>query len=234
MSNFNDKFRNKILNDLTYRARVQHQTRKYEHCMEELKQLNANSVTWFSKLDTQKLAQAYDQGYRYGWMTTNIVECINRVLKGAQMLLITALVQLTFYQCVSYFDTHRGEIHASMRCGDMYAAYVVNKFTRAEAKASGHTVSIISRNNPIFKVITALHGFHMDKGHNKQVVKLNEGTCSCNKWQSFGISCSHVLVVCAHMRIDSWQFMDKYYIMDTYVSSYAVEFNPIPHENYWP
>ena len=68
MSNFNDKFRNKILKDMAYRAGVQHQTREYERCMEEVKQMNANSVTSFSKLDTQKWAQAYDQGYRYGWM----------------------------------------------------------------------------------------------------------------------------------------------------------------------
>ena len=72
----------------------------------------------------------------------------------------------------------------------------------------------------------------MDKGHNKQVVKLNEGTCSCNKWQSFGISCSHVLAVFDNMRIDSWQFVDKYYMMDTYASSYEVELNPFPHEDY--
>ena len=121
-----------------------------------------------------------------------------------------------------------------MTCGDMYTAYVVNKFTRAKAKASGHIVSIISQNNQMFEVIIALHGFHMDKGHNKQVVKLNEGACSCNKWQSFGILCSHVLAVCSHMRNDSWQFVDKYYMMDTYASSYVVEFNPIPHEDYWP
>ena len=182
MSNFNDKFRNKILKDMANRAGVQHQTRKYECCMENLKQLNANSVTWFSKLDTKKWTQAYDQGYRYGWMTTNIVECINGVLIGARMLPITTLVQLTFCRCVSYFDTRRGKISVRMTCGDMYIEYAVNKFTRAEAKASGHTVSIISRNNQMFEVITALHGFRMDKEHNKQVVKLNEGTCSFNKW----------------------------------------------------
>ena len=68
-----------------------------------------------------------------------------------------------------------------MTCGDMYTEYTINKFTRAEAKASEHIVSIISLNIQMFKVITALHGFHMDKGHNKQGVKLNEGTCSCNK-----------------------------------------------------
>ena len=91
----------------------------------------------------------------------------------------------------------------------MYIAYAVDKFTRAKAKASRHTVSIISQNNQMFKVMTTLRGFHMDKEHNKRVFKLNEGTCSCNKWQSFGIPYSHVLAICAHMRIDSWQFVEK-------------------------
>ena len=45
VSNFNDKFRNKILKDMTYMVGVQHKTQKYEPCMEELNQLNANSVT---------------------------------------------------------------------------------------------------------------------------------------------------------------------------------------------
>ena len=94
------------------------------------------------------------------------------------MLPISTLVQLTLYQCVLYFDTCRGEIRARMTCGDMYNEYIVNKFTRAEAKTSGHIVSIISRNNQMLEVITALHGFYMDKWHNEQVVKLNEGTCS--------------------------------------------------------
>ncbi|KAJ9672503.1 hypothetical protein PVL29_025922 [Vitis rotundifolia] len=234
VSNFNDKFKNKVLKELAYRAGCQHQPRKYERYMEELKRLDEKSLAWFSKLDTQKWTQAYDLGYRYGWMTTNIAECINRVLKGARMLPITALVQLTFYRCVSYFETRRAEIRARMAAGDVYTTYAIEKFRRAEAKASGHTVTIFHRIQQTFEVITALHGFHMDKGRNKQVVKLNEGTCSCNKWQSFGIPCSHVLAVSAHMRIDSWQFVDKYYRMDAYASSYAPEFNPIPHESYWP
>ena len=91
-------------------------------------------------------------------MTTKIAKCINRVLKKARMLPITALVQLTFNRCVSYFDTLRGEIHVIMTCGDMYTAYAVNKFTRVEAKASRYSVSIIFRNNQMFEVITTLHG----------------------------------------------------------------------------
>ena len=120
------------------------------------------------------------------WMTTNIVECINGVLKGAKMLSITTLLRLTFYCCFSYFETHRTEIQTQMENGDLYTSYAINKIT-----------------NEIFEVIIASYEFHMDKGNNIQIVKLKERTCTCNKWQSFGIPYSHVLVVCARARIDS-------------------------------
>ena len=90
-----------------------------------------------------------------------------------------------------------------MAAGDVYTMYAVDKFKRVEVEANEHTMTIFHRINQTFEVITALHGFHIDKGRNKQVVKLNECTCSYNKWQSFGIPCSHVLPVYAHMRIDS-------------------------------
>ena len=80
--------------------------------MEELKRLNDKCVGWFSKMDTKKWTQAYDGGFRYGLMTTNIVECINGVLKGARMLPITALVEVTFYRCVTYFEKCCAEIRA--------------------------------------------------------------------------------------------------------------------------
>ncbi|KAL6326327.1 hypothetical protein AAG906_005521 [Vitis piasezkii] len=90
-SNFNDKYRNKMLKDLVYRAGSQHQPRKYESCMIELKRLDEKCLEWFNKLDTKKWTLAHDGGHRYGWMTTNIVECINGVLKGLECYLSTLL-----------------------------------------------------------------------------------------------------------------------------------------------
>ena len=72
-----------------------------------VKRLNDKCVRWFEKIDTKKWTQAYDGGFRYGLMTTNIVECINGVLKGARMLPITTLVEVTFYRCVTYFEKRR-------------------------------------------------------------------------------------------------------------------------------
>ena len=114
-------------------------------------------------------------------MAINIIEYINRVLKVIRMLPITALVQLTVYRCVSYFGTSIAKIHARMASGDMYTTYAVDKFRRIEAKASGHIMTIFHIINQTFEGITTLYGFHMDKGCNKQVVKLNKCTCSCNE-----------------------------------------------------
>ena len=114
----------------------------------------------------------------------------------------------------------------------MYTTYVMTKVTNYEAKASGHFVRIFDREIEMFDVTIIAHGFHMDKRDNKQVVNLKDCKCTCNKWQSFGIPCSHVLAVCAHARIDSWQYVDKYYTMDAYVGHYTPKIFPIPHEAY--
>ena len=134
---------------------------------------------------------------------------------------------------MSYFETCKAKICVIMAVRDVNTVHAIDKFRRTRDKTSGHTRTIFHRIHQTFEVITTLHGFHIDKGRNKQVVKLNECTRSYNKWQSFGIPCSHVLAVCAHMRKNSWQFFEKYYKMDVYASSYTFEFNPIPHESYW-
>ena len=170
-----------MLKDLVYRARSQHQPRKYESCMTELKQLDKKCLEWFNRLDTKKWTLAHDGGRRYEWMTTNIAECINGVLKGARMLPITALLRLTFYRCVSYFETRRTEIQTRMANGDLYTSYTINKMTKYESRASGHTVNIFHLSNEIFEVTTAPHGFHIDKGNNIQIVKLKERPCTWNK-----------------------------------------------------
>ena len=46
----------------------------------------------------------FDEGYRYGAMTTNISECFNGVLKGARSLPITTMVKYTWFKLNAYFD----------------------------------------------------------------------------------------------------------------------------------
>ena len=83
------------MKDLVYKVESQHQPRKFQLYMEKLQKLNEKCVHFFEKVEKEKWTQAYDKGFRYGCMTTNIVESINGVFKGAHILPIIALVQFT-------------------------------------------------------------------------------------------------------------------------------------------
>ena len=60
--------------------------------------------------EKHKWARAHDDGgWRYGDMTSNLVECFNNVLKGARALPVTAIVEYTFFKLNEYFQRHSEE-----------------------------------------------------------------------------------------------------------------------------
>ena len=69
--------------------------------------INSRCMSFFYDIPIEKWTRAHDGGFRYGWMTTNLSECMNGVFKGAQMLSINAIAQITFFKCVSYFEKIR-------------------------------------------------------------------------------------------------------------------------------
>nr|KJB30888.1 hypothetical protein B456_005G166100 [Gossypium raimondii] len=46
--------------------------------------------------------------------------------------------------------------------------------------------------------------------------------------------CSHVMVVRGRLALDNWQYIENYYSIEHYFQTWASQFNPIPHEIYWP
>nr|GEY34104.1 hypothetical protein [Tanacetum cinerariifolium] len=107
INNFNDKFRSAQLKALAYRAGSQNQVPKFNSIMEEIGRLNPRARQWLAGHSLSKWTLAHDGGNRYGFLTTNLSEIFNSVLKGARFLPITTCVQLTFYRLVHYFNVRR-------------------------------------------------------------------------------------------------------------------------------
>ena len=60
--------------------------------------------------EKHKWARAHDEGgWRYGDMTSNMVECFNNVLRGSRPLPVTAIVEYTFFKINEYFLMHSAE-----------------------------------------------------------------------------------------------------------------------------
>ncbi|XP_057746253.1 uncharacterized protein LOC130965511 [Arachis stenosperma] len=95
--------------------------------------INAAVVRSYS----QTYALAFDGGYRWSHMTTNIVECINSVLKGARNLPINALVKTIFYKLNELFTRKRAEAKARINAGHVFSELVTSKL-HANQLASGN------------------------------------------------------------------------------------------------
>ncbi|XP_057733717.1 uncharacterized protein LOC130948860 [Arachis stenosperma] len=76
---------------------------------------------WCDAIGLRHWVLAFDEGYRWGHMTTNLVECINSVLKGARNLPVLALVRATYYRLNELFTWKSAETHERKRAGFTYS-----------------------------------------------------------------------------------------------------------------
>ncbi|PPD80668.1 hypothetical protein GOBAR_DD22396 [Gossypium barbadense] len=61
-------------------------------------QMNTSIRQWLGTMEPWQWAQSLDEGFRYGQMTTNLVEGINAVLLKIRHLLISSVFSATFYK----------------------------------------------------------------------------------------------------------------------------------------
>ena len=168
-SNFNSRFRDPKLRDVVKRAGMQTQPRKFHKYMRNIEKFNPEAVQWLNEIPLAKWTRSHDDGRRYGMMTTNISECFNGVLKNARFLPITALVQLTFFRLVSYFEGRRVQAIEAMDRNERFTPFVTGHVISNQAKATSHTITRFDRATGLFQVQTARRGPNMNKGDNTQV-----------------------------------------------------------------
>ena len=106
-SNFMTRFKDKLLKNLVCRAALANTERKFNKHKNTIRRINSEALQWLEAIPFQLWTLSHNGGRRYGLMTTNISEVFNSVLKGARSLLVTALVQLTFFRLNSYFVARR-------------------------------------------------------------------------------------------------------------------------------
>ncbi|KAK1382583.1 SWIM-type domain-containing protein [Heracleum sosnowskyi] len=152
-------------------------------------------------------------------------------IKVARKLPITALVKSIFYKVVTYFDQRRLEIENQCVDGNEFTHHANKMLNRWKERSSGHHVKLFDRDSWVFTVTTMKRG---QKGGNEQIVRLMEGICTCNKWQTFHIPCSHVLACCVKQNLEYKSLVSEWYRLDNARKVYGSAFEPLPDEDAWP
>ena len=189
---------------------------------------NVAAARWIEAIPKEKWAQSFDDGHRFGHMTTNLAEAVNGVLKGARNLPITALVQSTFFRVLDYFVKRGKEAEERIASGHRYSNDLTIALQSNIEKASAFGVRAYDRMNAIFQVQTKFDT-RLNKGGNTQIVNLHERTCTCGKFQHLHFPCSHAIAACHTVSIDFHQFVHPVYCMDSLLNAYRGAWFPIPH-----
>ncbi|QHO43549.1 uncharacterized protein DS421_5g163690 [Arachis hypogaea] len=160
-------------------------------------------------------------------MTTNLVECINSILKGARNLPVTALVKATFYRLNELFTRKRAKAEARINDGLVFSELVTTK-VHANQRASGNIqVSCFDRENEVFEVREMPSGV-------EYAVDLRQRRCDCGEFQVDRIPCRHVFACCANQRLDWQVYVHDVYKMDQVRRVYRVRFRPLGNPATWP
>ncbi|XP_029148257.1 uncharacterized protein [Arachis hypogaea] len=160
-------------------------------------------------------------------MTTNLVECINSVLKGARNLPITALVKATFYKLNELFTRKRAEAEARINAGHVFSEVVTSKLHANQLASGNIQVSCFDQQNEVFEVREMPSGLEF-------AVDLRGLRCDCGEFQVDRIPCRHVFACCANQRLDWKLYVHDVYKMDQVRRVYQARFRPLGNPTTWP
>ncbi|RYR35014.1 hypothetical protein Ahy_A10g050105 [Arachis hypogaea] len=210
-SNFLRKFKAPYLQKLIINIGYSTTIKEYQMRYERLKERGEAYINWLDRIPREQYALAFDGGYRWGHMTTNFVECINSVLKGAHNLPVTALVKATFYRLNELFTRKRAEVEAQINNGLVFSEVVTSKLHANQRASSNIQDSCFDRENEVFEVREMPSGA-------EYAVDLRHRRCDCGEFQ----------------RLDWQVYVHDVYKMDQVRRVYRARFRPLGNPATWP
>ncbi|KAH1188915.1 hypothetical protein GmHk_20G056792 [Glycine max] len=211
-SNFNRKFNNakqkemlKKLGKISYlmvtfillsfilKIPTLHASTFFYQNLENFRELSPAIATWIDRISKEKWTMAYDrEGRRYGHMTMNLSECINKVLKDCRNIPITALVKSTVGVESTLLSV---------------AAKPKDKLRKNQEQACTHIVRVYDIHSTRFEVEESFNPITQCGGQ-KWAVNLNDHHCQCGRYYALYYPCSHIIAVCGYVSMNYYQYID--------------------------
>ena len=173
---------------------------------------------------------AYDrEGRRYGHMTTNLSECINKVLKDCRNIPITALVKSMYSRCRKYFVERGRQAQRQLNEGQVYCSKLVKELRKNQEQACSHIVRVYDIHSTRFEVEEA---FNLITRHGGQewVVNLNGHYCQCVRDSVLHYPYSHIIAACGYVSINYYQYIDVVYTNEHILKAYSAQWWPLGNE----
>ncbi|XP_074328069.1 uncharacterized protein LOC141665981 [Apium graveolens] len=200
------------LKKLMWKAGRTTQVSKHDAYMLRIGEISPTALQYLATIPVERWTLSHDTGVRYGQTTTNMLEGFNGNIKRARFLPVTAMMEYLFYKVVIIVDKHRNIVDDGLQEGQQLCARSAAMLAKIRRKATGHAIITFHRLRGIMKILT--HQYTTAKGTVKggktQVVNLNDRTCTCGKWATHHMLCSHAMAGCITHGL-SWEHFIEHF-----------------------
>ncbi|KAH1193484.1 hypothetical protein GmHk_19G054523 [Glycine max] len=202
-SNFNQKFNNAKQKEMLKKLAYTPCKHIFDQNLEKFRELSPAIATWIDRISKEKWTMAYDrEGRRYGHMTTNLSECINKVLKDCRNIPITALVKSMYSRCRKYFVERGRQAQRQLNEGQVYCSKLVKELRKNQEQACSHIVRVYDIHSTRFEVEESFNPI-TQRGGQKWAVNLNGHYCQCGRYSALHYPCSHIIVACGYWPLEN-------------------------------
>ncbi|KAH1211546.1 hypothetical protein GmHk_14G039966 [Glycine max] len=216
-SNFNRKFNNTKQKEMLKK-------------LEKFRELSPAIATWIDRISKEKWTMDYDrEGRRYGHMTTNLSECINKVVKDCRTIPITALVKSTYSRCRKYFVECGRQAQRQLNEGQVYCSKLVKELRKNQEQACSHIVRVYDIHSTRFEVEETFNPITQRDGQ-KWAVNLNGHYCQCRRYSALHYPCSHIIAACGYVNLNYYQYIDVVYTNEHILKAYSPQWWPLGNE----
>ncbi|KAI0516186.1 hypothetical protein KFK09_008858 [Dendrobium nobile] len=217
------------LSNKMYFARNTDDYSYFNRMMDEIKMIKQDTFDWLVQRDVSKWSLLFDEGHRYGIITTNASECFNGVLKRARGLPIQGLIMSIYYNLVALFLKRSAEAQKWVEEGQSpFVPRTMIVIQRAERDARRYPEPVtINRNE--FEVIDT-----SSRANKVEITNAASCTCTCLRPQLYHVPCVHVVAVAGARRWDHNAFVSPIFTIENYIATYSKLFHVFPPKDIWP
>ncbi|WOL10822.1 hypothetical protein Cni_G19581 [Canna indica] len=182
----------------------------FNECMQKILVIHEQSYQWISQLEKEKWASSFFPSRRYDIITTNYVECLNALFREVCGLPITTLIEMTRRKVSEWFFKRRkvSLILTTTLTGKMKIILAENRH-----KCRWHAV------HPHWD-----HCYPVQTSYQTVIVDLANRSCSCRKFQLYGIPCSHVMAAISYCSLDPYEYCERYFTVEIYKKYMRIKF----------
>ncbi|KAK5832074.1 hypothetical protein PVK06_015874 [Gossypium arboreum] len=182
-------------------------------------QKNTSFRQWLGIMEPSQWTQSFDEGFRYGQMTTNLVEGINAVLLKIRHLPISSVFSATFYRLATLMPRMSQQQVNQMEAGHVFVEDVRDVIAANRRMARSMTVEVYSRHTETFRATETIGVdpvYHLDP--TELIIEIDDAIAGA---------------ACAKVSLNVEHFIDEVYTLARTLRVWENEFPVLPDLSTW-